>query len=305
MKRSRGSFSGGPLRSSAGLQTGMRTLSNSRSAASPGYLPAPKRMPTSTSSTVEVAHLVGDVEAQLDVGPDCAKAVDAPHQPFGGEMRVGRHLEQRLAARQLLCPRHGAVQEVDGVGRGLGQHGARFGQPHGAAGAGKQRHAELVLDFLDLMADRRRRQAELVGGAGEIQVPGRRFQRPQGTGTGHETSHDLQDKFDDPVKTTRFPFRFQWRDGDSSKKSSNRISCPEKRNEPCPSSSIHAAQHRYGGPRWLREARPSLLTCRAGFRHVRQRISATSALRPRSLTSTVYREIGKPGLVDFGWRLGR
>ena len=28
-------------------------------------------------------------------------------------------------------------------------------------------------------------------------------------------------------------------------------------------------------------------------------------LRPRSLTSTVYREIGKPGLVDFGWRLGR
>jgi hypothetical protein len=28
-------------------------------------------------------------------------------------------------------------------------------------------------------------------------------------------------------------------------------------------------------------------------------------LRPRSLSSTVYREIGKPGLVDFGWRLGR
>ena len=138
---------------------------------------------------VEVADIVGDVEAQLDVGPDCAKAVDAPHQPFGGEMRVGRHLEQRLAARQLLRPRHRAVEQVDGVGRGLEQHGARLGQPHGAAGAGKQRHAELVLDFLDLMADRRRRQAEFVGGAGEIQVPGRRLQRPQGTGTGHETSH--------------------------------------------------------------------------------------------------------------------
>jgi hypothetical protein len=28
-------------------------------------------------------------------------------------------------------------------------------------------------------------------------------------------------------------------------------------------------------------------------------------LKPRSLTSTVYNEIGKTGLVDFNWRLGR
>src|SRR5262245_16098920 len=50
---------------------------------------------------VEVAHLVGDVEAQLDVRPDGAEAVNAPHQPFGGEMSIDGHLEQRLAARQL------------------------------------------------------------------------------------------------------------------------------------------------------------------------------------------------------------
>jgi hypothetical protein len=56
---------------------------------------------------------------------------------------------------------------------------------------------------------------------------------------------------------------------------------------------------------WLRDAR-AILT------HSSVRVSGMSdkelrdiGLRPRSLSSTVYREIGKPGLVDFGWRLGR
>jgi len=56
---------------------------------------------------------------------------------------------------------------------------------------------------------------------------------------------------------------------------------------------------------WLHEARAALA-------HPGLRVSGMSdkelrdiGLRPRSLTSTVYREIGRPGLVDFGWRLGR
>lgn len=56
---------------------------------------------------------------------------------------------------------------------------------------------------------------------------------------------------------------------------------------------------------WLHEARSALV-------HPGIRVSGMSdqelrdiGLKPRSLTSTVYREIGKPGLVDFGWRLGR
>lgn len=56
---------------------------------------------------------------------------------------------------------------------------------------------------------------------------------------------------------------------------------------------------------WLRDARAALT-------HPVQKISGLSdadlrdiGLRPRSLTTTVYREIGRPGLVDFGWRLGR
>ncbi len=56
---------------------------------------------------------------------------------------------------------------------------------------------------------------------------------------------------------------------------------------------------------WLHEARAALV-------HPGIRVSGMSdqelrdiGLKPRSLTSTVYREIGRPGLVDFCWRLGR
>ena len=72
-----------------------------------------------------------------------------------------------------------APERAERLDRGLVDDRARLGQLHGPAGAREQHQAELILDFLDLMADRRRRQAELVRGAGEIEVPGRRFQRPQ------------------------------------------------------------------------------------------------------------------------------
>lgn len=56
---------------------------------------------------------------------------------------------------------------------------------------------------------------------------------------------------------------------------------------------------------WLRDARAALA-------HPAKEVSGLSdsqlrdiGLRPRSLSSTVYREIGKTGLVDFGWRQGR
>jgi hypothetical protein len=56
---------------------------------------------------------------------------------------------------------------------------------------------------------------------------------------------------------------------------------------------------------WFREAKAALT-------HPTTEVSGMSArelrdigMKPRSLTSTVYREIGKPSLVDFGWRLGR
>jgi hypothetical protein len=66
------------------------------------------------------------------------------------------------------------------------------------------------------------------------------------------------------------------------------------------------------GAGWPRQAADWLREARAALVHPSVRISGLSdkelrdiGLKPRSLSSTVYREIGKPGLVDFGWRLGR
>lgn len=66
------------------------------------------------------------------------------------------------------------------------------------------------------------------------------------------------------------------------------------------------------GTSWPRQAADWLREARAALTHPTLRISGMTdkelrdiGLRPRSLSSTVYREIGKPGLVDFGWRLGR
>ena len=159
---------------------------------------------------IEIAHLIGDVEAKFDPGLMLAEIVDTPHQPFGRKLRVERNFQERHAARHLLRPRNGPVEQVERIDRSLEQHRACLGQPDGPAGAGKQNDAELILDFLDLVADRRRRQPELIRGPGEIEVPGRRFQRPQCAGSGQQAGQiDLQIKLDDMEKTTRFSFVFQ------------------------------------------------------------------------------------------------
>jgi hypothetical protein len=56
---------------------------------------------------------------------------------------------------------------------------------------------------------------------------------------------------------------------------------------------------------WLREARAALTHPTTQISGLADKDLRDIGLRPRSLTSTVYREIGKPGLVDFGWRQGR
>ena len=115
------------------------------------------------------------------------------------------HLEANVAsAVTFSCGRPRAIfrardtarpSVVERLDRSLMDDGSRLGQPHRAAGADEQRHAELIFDLLDLMADRRRRQPKLVGRAGEIQVPGRCFERPQGTGTGNVTAMVSSNKF--------------------------------------------------------------------------------------------------------------
>ena len=56
---------------------------------------------------------------------------------------------------------------------------------------------------------------------------------------------------------------------------------------------------------WLREASAALSHPAAHVSGMTDKELRDIGLRPRSLSSTVYREIGKTGLVDFGWRLGR
>ena len=56
---------------------------------------------------------------------------------------------------------------------------------------------------------------------------------------------------------------------------------------------------------WLHEARAALVHTGVKVSGMSDRDLRDIGLRPRSLTSTVYREIGQPRLADFGWRLGR
>jgi hypothetical protein len=54
------------------------------------------------------------------------------------------------------------------------------------------------------MADRRRRQMQLIRCARETQVPPRRFERLQGSRARNMGHHHLQMKLSDAVKTSRF-----------------------------------------------------------------------------------------------------
>jgi uncharacterized protein YjiS (DUF1127 family) len=56
---------------------------------------------------------------------------------------------------------------------------------------------------------------------------------------------------------------------------------------------------------WLNEARAALARPAARIAGMSDRDLRDIGLKPRSLTSTVQREMGRPRLVDFGWRLGR
>jgi len=56
---------------------------------------------------------------------------------------------------------------------------------------------------------------------------------------------------------------------------------------------------------WLRDATAVLGHSGAQVSRLSDRDLADIGVRPRLLASSIHREIGKPRLVDFGWRLGR
>ena len=94
-------------------------------------------------------------------------------------------------------------------------------------------------------------------------------------------------------------------DGGDSKKSSNRILAPENSETTMSIVIDHRPSSLQQATDWLREARAALTHPTTEVSGMTDKELRDIGLRPRSLTSTVYREIRKPGLVDFGWRLGR
>jgi hypothetical protein len=76
-----------------------------------------------------------------------------------------------LAATHGLLHPGGLGEEVPGGGK---QSGAAVGQLDAAAGAAKELHAEASLQSLDLLAERRLRDAEACGRASEVQLLGDR-----------------------------------------------------------------------------------------------------------------------------------
>ncbi len=101
------------------------------------------------------------------------------------------HKSAHHAHRQPLR-RHAVVEQLQRgadaskrILQGGRQRGAGIAEQQAARGALKERLAQLRLQRLDLMADRRLRDTQLVGGSGEIQVARRSledFQAVQGDG---------------------------------------------------------------------------------------------------------------------------
>ena len=82
----------------------------------------------------------------------------------------------RFSLRARVTARPSVLERLDGS---FMDDGSRFGELHRAAGADEQRHAQLIFDLLDLMADRGRRQPQLVGRPREVEMAGGGIERPQ------------------------------------------------------------------------------------------------------------------------------
>ena len=87
--------------------------------------------------------------------------------------------ESGLAAGLRAQPLGGAAHGGEHLRRGGIELLARLGQRERAVAALEQHHAELVLELLDLAADRRLREVELLARLGERQVARRRLEADQ------------------------------------------------------------------------------------------------------------------------------
>ena len=162
-------------RSRAGLQTGVSASSASHSARTPGQDPPPKRIATSMSSRAKSTRCsLAEMRRSMS-GMTILKVAHPWHQPLHREGRQGGD-GQRAAGLARPQSRRRLRQPVEGVAHGGKQRLSLLRQHHRPVQPPEQRQPEMLLQGLDLMADRCLGDIQFGRGAGEVQVACGRFE---------------------------------------------------------------------------------------------------------------------------------
>ena len=148
---------------------------------------------------------VGNVDAHIGIGMALEKAVQARHQPFGGERGRGRRRQPRpcnrrcAAARTVRAmPSSASLTPASSMAPGLGQF-------HDPAGALEELDAQLVLEIAHAIADGCGRHAQLLRRAAETAAAGRPLRSSSGRPSPGRcrAMPYLQEKLIDQSRTTR------------------------------------------------------------------------------------------------------
>lgn len=152
-------------------------------------------------------------QADVDFRVGFVEAVQARHQPVGGEGEVGGHLQHLV-----LGPRaHRLQAEVDGAQAVLHmneEQAPAVSQFDAAVDAVEQPRRQLLLQALDLLAHRRLGGAQLHRCGGEAQVARRRFEYAQQVEGefGLQVCHnDYLSEACPPMRFTEKVWRFHYR----------------------------------------------------------------------------------------------
>ncbi|MNP16155.1 hypothetical protein D3C76_1085390 [compost metagenome] len=113
-------------------------------------------------------------QIEMDGGVGPTERQDAARNA-GGERRRGGEADLQLAHLALVRPprqQHRLVDLLEDLPGLVEEQPAGFGQAHAAIGAIQQARADFFLQGLDLLAQRRLGNAQLLGGAAEMQFLG-------------------------------------------------------------------------------------------------------------------------------------
>ena len=102
---------------------------------------------------VQIDEAVRSVDQDIETWTSPAQARQTRHQPVAGKGRLGRHTQLRVRTARADAP-HALGDKGESAAQ-LRQPGACLGRRNDtAATAPEQTHAEVLLEDLDLMADR-------------------------------------------------------------------------------------------------------------------------------------------------------